>query len=120
MASKFYVVCQKFGLFGYIGGIHGFLICKHMLKWHGFCVIHNLKARNTCWRVLCWHLPVNLVWQMGMPMQLHSPADCVHLASVEFGLSYFLHYQLPYLHLSFIWYTIVMPVLNYSHTLIIE
>ena len=41
MGGEFCVICQNFGLFGYLEGIHGFLICKRMRDWRGFCVIHN-------------------------------------------------------------------------------
>ena len=44
MASEFHVICQDFGLFGYLGGIHGFLISKRVREWHGFCVIHNVTT----------------------------------------------------------------------------
>ena len=44
MASEFRVICQDFGLFGYLGGIHGFLICKRVREWRGFCVIHNVTT----------------------------------------------------------------------------
>ena len=41
MGGEFGVICQDFGIFGYLGGIHGFLICKRMSEWRGFHVIHN-------------------------------------------------------------------------------
>ena len=44
MGGEFCVICQDFGLFGYLGGIHGFLICKCIREWRGFCIIHNVTT----------------------------------------------------------------------------
>ena len=44
MGGEFHVIWQDFGLFGYLGGIHGFLICKRMREWRGFRVIHNVTT----------------------------------------------------------------------------
>ena len=44
MDGEFCIICQDFGLFGNLGGIHGFLICKCMHEWRGFCVIHNVTT----------------------------------------------------------------------------
>ena len=43
MVCKFHIICRNGGLFGYVGGVHGFFNCLHVREWHRFRVIHNLK-----------------------------------------------------------------------------
>ena len=44
MGGEFCIIRQDFGLFGYLGVIHGFLICKCMCEWREFRVIHNVTT----------------------------------------------------------------------------
>ena len=45
--ANFALFAKNDGLFGYLGGVHGFFNCWYVSEWCGFCVIHNLKNKNT-------------------------------------------------------------------------
>ena len=47
MVCKFRVICENDGLFGYLGGVHGFLSVGMCANCADFHVIHNLKYKNT-------------------------------------------------------------------------
>ena len=68
MVCEFHIICMNGGLFGYLGGVHGFLTV-HVRKWHGFHVIHNLKYKN--------------IFISNIAMSVNGKTTCILLPAIE-------------------------------------
>ena len=69
MVCEFHLICENGVLFGYFGGVRRFFNCLHVHGWRGFCIIHNLKYRNT--------------FISKMTMSINGKTTCILLPAIE-------------------------------------
>ena len=59
----------EWGAFWLLGGCTWIFNCAHVHKWHGFCIIHNLKYKNT--------------FISNMAMSVNGKTICILLPAIE-------------------------------------